>query len=156
MTYLKQIDEIIKQEVDKKVKGVLEKFIPVICRRYEGTFIEKQLWIELGQVDQLFKEIGNKKIYKKKETPKCKGKRRDGTPCQRPVKKGHYCCNHQDQDSHTIIVSGPSTPSVVPHHNHNVFSMPYKEDCPACIAKKKLSLHTTDLPSPSGPSLCCS
>ena len=149
MTYLKQIDEIIKVEVDKKVKNILEKFIPVICRRYPETFIETQLWTELIQVDELFKSMKKPKKFEKKKTPICMGVSGGGQPCKRPVKSGNYCCNHQNQDPNTCIISGPSTPSVIPQHDHNVFKVKYKEDCPACIAKKKLNLHTTNLPSPS-------
>ena len=152
MTYLKQIDTIIKEEVDKKVKNVLEKFIPVICRRYPETFIETQLWTELKQVDELFKTMKKPKKFEKKKTPICKGVTNGGNPCSRAVRTGEYCCNHQDQKTNTCIISGPSTPSIIPQHNHNVFKIKYQEDCPACIAKKNISLHIKDPPSPSGSS----
>ena len=132
MTYLKEIDEIIKRQVDLKVRDTLEKFIPVICRRYPESFIQTQLWTDLKEIDELFKTLPNNK----KNTPICKGVTKGGTPCRTPVKSGGYCCNHQSQKPTTCIISTPKEESKIPVHNHNVFKIKYSEDCPACKAKK--------------------
>ena len=129
---LEQINELIDEEVEKRLCEKITKIVEFVSKRYS---IDKRLLIQdIERMDELPESPREEHAY---QNGLCRGFNRNGKRCTFKGKHGGFCSRHisQKKESRPTINVKPIEPTLT--HNHSFSDCLYKLGCPACEKNKK-------------------